>query len=162
MGVFKRIIAVTCALILIGSVLTVASMAQDRVQVSNTYNGKEVSIDYGRPELKGRDMLGRATPGMEWRFGMNQATALTTEATLHFGSVAVPAGSYTLVAKKLDGPGWELIIRGESSIPAVPFEVSATDSSVEQFTIELEGEGSAGALKASWGDTVLTAAFTVH
>jgi hypothetical protein len=40
--------------------------------------------------------------------------------------------------------------------------VSATDSSVEQFTIELEGEGSAGALKASWGDTVLTAAFTVH
>lgn len=170
MGVSKKIFAVICIVFLVGA-LAGSTLAQDRGEISKTYNGKKVSISYGQPELKGRDMLGKATAGMVWRFGMNQATSLTTEATLKFGAVDVPAGSYSLFAKKTDA-GWDLIIskatggwgtsRDESlDLPGVAFEVGKTDSPVEKFTIELGGEGSQGNMKAMWGDTALAIGFEV-
>jgi len=146
--------------------------AQDRGNVESTYSGGKVSIDYGRPALKGRDMLGRATDGMVWRFGMNQGTTITTEADLQFGDVSVPAGSYTILAKKVGDSAWHLILnkatdlwgtdRDESQdLQEIPFKVSKTESPVEVFTIELHGSGSSGTMKAMWGGTSLAVDFQV-
>lgn len=146
--------------------------AQDRGKVEATYSSGKVAIEYGRPALKGRDMLGRATDGMVWRFGMNQGTTITTEADLEFGSVTVPAGSYTILAKKVGDSAWHLILnkatdlwgtnRDESQdLQEIPFKVGKTESPVEAFTIELHGSGSSGTMKAMWGDTSLAVDFTV-
>ncbi len=55
-----------------------------------------ITVDYGRPVLKGRDMLSQLKPGDFWRMGMNQATTLTTPVDLTFGGTKVRKGSYSL------------------------------------------------------------------
>ena len=39
--------------------------------------GAKVSIEYGRPSLQGRDMLGQVTAGMVWRLGADASGHLT-------------------------------------------------------------------------------------
>ncbi len=51
-----------------------------------------VTIDYGRPALKGREMLAQLKPGDSWRMGMNQATTLTTPVDLAFARHQGPEG----------------------------------------------------------------------
>src|SRR5512147_1257811 len=45
-----------------------------------------ITIDYGRPDLKGRDMLSQLTVGQAWRMGNNQATVFSTPVDLTFGT----------------------------------------------------------------------------
>ena len=102
-----------------------------------------MSIDYGRPSLKGRDMLGQAQVGQAWRMGANAATTLKTEADLAFGAAAVPKGEYILTATKVDASQWQLnVLRQGRPLeggrrPAHDREAAA--AGVEQFTIELTG-----------------------
>jgi hypothetical protein len=124
--------------------------------------GKPVSIDYGRPSLAGRDMLGRAAPGEPWRMGADAATKLTTEADLAFGAAAVPRGTYILTATKDDKGGWTLNVLKEdrSKLVDVPLVTGQLAESVETFTIELRGDKGKGELELRWGTTALKAAFT--
>ena len=55
-----------------------------------TMMGGKISIDYGRPEMKGRDMLAMAPAGHVWRFGSNKSTTFTTEVDLMFGDMSAP------------------------------------------------------------------------
>jgi hypothetical protein len=128
-----------------------------------TLAGKAVSIDYGRPSLKGRDMLAQAQVGQAWRMGSDAATTLKTEADLSFGNVAVPKGDYVLTATKLDANQWQLnVLRhaDRSKVADVPLTGEKLPQSVEEFTIDLSGSGSNGTLKMSWGTTSLATSFT--
>lgn len=125
--------------------------------------GKAVSIDYGRPSLKGRDMLAQAQVGQAWRMGSGDATTLKTEADLTFGTVRVPRGEYVLTATKLDAQQWQLNVLAKadrSKVADVPLGSESLAQSVEQFTIELSGSGNKGALKLSWGTKVLRTEFS--
>jgi hypothetical protein len=126
--------------------------------------GKAVSIDYGRPSLQGRDMLGRATPGEPWRMGADAATTLTTDADLSFGSVAVPKGAYTLKATKDAKGGWALNVLDKAdnakTVATVPLTQSALKDSVEVFTIDLKGDKDKGTFTMTWGTAAFSAAFT--
>jgi hypothetical protein len=125
--------------------------------------GKAVAIDYGRPSLKGRDMLGQAQVGQAWRMGADTATGLTTEADLAFGAVKVPKGEYILTATKVAVDQWQLNVLSKadrSKVADVTLAASKLDTSVELFTIDLTGEKDKGDLRLTWGTTALSASFT--
>jgi Protein of unknown function (DUF2911) len=124
---------------------------------------KTVSIDYGRPSLKGRDMLGQAQIGQAWRMGADASTSLKTEADLSFGSVHVPKGEYVLTATKVSADQWHLNVLAKedrSKIADIPLAMSKAGPSVEIFTVELKGDKDKGEFSMTWGTTALKADFT--
>jgi len=154
--------AVLAALVAAGT--SHAQTANERGEAKATVAGKTVTIDYGRPSLKGRDMLAQAQVGQAWRMGASAATTLKTEADLTFGAASVPKGEYVLTATKLAADKWQLNVLAKDDhtkkIADAPFTSETLPESVEQFTIDLTGEGSKGELRLRWGKTALKASFT--
>jgi len=153
--------------------LCVAACAQGPIRGTTevSINGKTVSIDYGRPSLKGRDMLGQATPGTVWRLGMNKATEITSTGDLDVGGTTLKAGKYTLWAKKTS-TGWMLAfhpktgiwgmpVMTEGFVAQMPLTQAAANASVEQLTITLSDGGGKAQIKVEWGTAVLTGSFGV-
>ena len=137
------------------------AQANPRGEDKVVLGGKAVSVDYGRPSLKGRDMLGRAEVGQEWRMGADTATTLKTEATLDFGGVQVPPGEYVLKARKVSATDWVLKFeKDEKAAAEVPLKAATATPSVEMFTIDLAEESGKGVFRMSWGDRLLSSAFT--
>jgi Protein of unknown function (DUF2911) len=138
--------------------------ANDRGEAKATVSGKAVVIEYGRPVLKGRDMLAQAEVGKSWRLGADAATTLKSEADLLFGDVTVPKGTYVLTATKLAADKWTLTVAtndtDKKKVAEVPLIPKALAAEVEQFTIALKADKDKGVLTVSWGKTALEATFT--
>ncbi|MDZ7362210.1 MAG: DUF2911 domain-containing protein [candidate division KSB1 bacterium] len=146
--------------------------ASNRGTASATFGSATVSINYGRPQLRGRDMLAQATDGMVWRMGMNEATEIKTGVNLKFGETVIPPGAYSLWMKKISSGKWHLIFNKKTGIwgteysaaddfAEVPMTMSVNSDTVEAFTIELAAANeTSGTLKAMWGTAVLSADFT--
>ncbi len=149
------------------------SAEDDRGTATARFGTMSVTINYGRPQLKGRDMLAQATDGMVWRMGMNEATEIKTDADLKFGDTVIPKGSYSLWMKKISADQWHLVFNKKTGIwghehPAAddfaetPLTMTTNPESVERFTVELSVMNeTTGMLKALWGTVVLTVGFTV-
>jgi hypothetical protein len=151
--------------LLLAAVATPAlAHAAPRGEAKATVAGKAVSIDYGRPSLAGRDMLGKAEVGKPWRMGADAATGLKTDADLSFGSLKVAKGSYVLTATKTTESAWTLDISrtdgDKAALGSIPMTVGKLPESVEEFTILLRGEKDKGEVELQWGTTSLKAAFT--
>lgn len=134
-----------------------------RGEATATVAGKAVSIEYGRPSLKGRDMLGQAQVGQAWRMGADAATTLKTDADLSFGSVPVPRGEYVLTATKVAADQWHLNVLSKadrSKVADIPLAPAKADGSAEMFTVNLTGEKDRGQFQMQWGTTTLKADFT--
>jgi hypothetical protein len=136
--------------------------APGRGAASVALGGAKVSVDYGRPELQGRDLMALLPVGQEWRMGSNAATTLTTDAPLKFGETTVPAGTYVLKAKRAEADAWRLLIQSSdgATVAEVPMTYQKGDGSVDPFTIDLTGREGAGQLVLKWGQHVLSAPFT--
>jgi hypothetical protein len=93
----KKILGLTVSLL-----LAISCFAQGpaRGKAELKAGAGSITIDYGRPILKGRDMLSQLQVGSFWRMGNNMATVLTTPVDLTFGSVKVPKGAYSLWLKR--------------------------------------------------------------
>lgn len=157
-----RVFAVSSVLA-VGLGLAPAATAQmnPRGEAKVTLAGKPIVVEYGRPSLRGRDMLGMAAVGDEWRMGADSATTLKTPVGLRFGSTDVPAGEYVLKAKKVSAKDWVLKLEREGAAAAeIPLKASALDSSVEVFTIDLAEEKGQGTFRMSWGNLALATPFT--
>lgn len=146
---------------------------QDRGVAKAMVAGKAIAIDYGRPSLKGRDMVSEAQPGMIWRLGKNEATTIKTEADLQFGDVSIPKGHYSLWAKKIDAKTWHLIFNKQTGqwgtahdasqdFAEVPLKVEPLSDSVETFTISIDASGKKGTMKFDWGKSQLVTDFMAH
>jgi DUF2911 family protein len=145
--------------------LAAAASAQmnPRGEVQVTLAGKPIVVEYGRPSLKGRDMLGQAEVGQEWRMGADGATTLDTPVTLSFGTLRVPPGRYVLRARKASATDWALKFQQDGkAVAEVPLQASPLDKSVEMFTIELVEEQGQGVFRMSWGNRALAARFTAR
>jgi hypothetical protein len=72
-----------------------AAQAQDapRETVTASVGGKKVSIEYGRPSLKGRtldQLLAQLPEDRIWRAGVDKVTTIHTETALNLGGKKVP------------------------------------------------------------------------
>ena len=130
-----------------------------------TLNGKKITIDYSRPFMKGRKIMGGLVPyDKVWRTGANEATLLTTEADLDIGGTSVPAGKYTLWTLPSEGT-WKLIINKQTGqwgtdydqsqdLARVDMQKSQLERPVEQFTITFNKKGNDAAdLVLQWENT---------
>jgi Protein of unknown function (DUF2911) len=130
-----------------------------------------MTVDYGRPSLKGRDMLSKLEEGSFWRMGMNEATVFTTPVDLSFGTTSVPKGSYSLWLKK-EGAKYMLVFNSQTGqwgtnhdpakdVHSVEMKSESLSSPVETFTIDLKGESKGGDLDLAWGETKLSSDFVI-
>ena len=142
------------------------------VRTEWTIDGANISIEYGRPYLKGRTIGREVAPyGREWRTGADEATTLKTDKDLKIGTLAVPAGTYTLYTVPGESE-WQLIVSkktGQWGVPypagedlgRVPMQVSKTSSPVEQLTISIDDTAEGGTLRVEWGTVSASVPFTV-
>ena len=94
--------------------------ASPAAKASATITGKLITIKYGAPSVRGRQIFGDgglvstdwAYP--VWRAGANAATTLTTGADLDIGGLHVPAGTYTLYVLVKDPDNWQLIVNRQT------------------------------------------------
>src|SRR5438270_3431009 len=169
----KRLILGVSGTILLGAAFALAqSSPQDKSKRPSphdsteiTLKGKKITIDYGRPYLKGRKVGQELAPyGKVWRTGADEATALNTEIDLNIGSVKVPAGKYTLYTLPSEGT-WKLIINKQTGqwgtkydesqdLARVDMKKSALQQPAEQFAISFDkkNENSAN-LNLDWENT---------
>jgi hypothetical protein len=133
-----------------------------------------ISIEYGRPFLKGRPESQMMPHGKEWRTGADVATIITTDKPLKFGAVSLAPGSYTvntvpgekewqLVLGRLSKPGqWGIPYQKDLEIGRTPMKVGKTKAPVENVTISIDDTpGSGAVLRVEWGTASATAPFTV-
>lgn len=137
-----------------------------------TIHGARISIEYGRPYMKGRQIFGGLVPfGQVWRTGADEATTLVTDRALMFGSVEVSAGTYTLYTIP-DEQAWTLIINRQTGqwgtqyseaqdLARVPMKKGTTPAPVEQFTIAINETQAGGTITMTWADTMASVDFTV-
>lgn len=163
----KALVLIVCILLL-GSTPVLAQGARGKAELKAADGS--ITIDYGRPSLKGRDMLTQLQVGQSWRMGSNMATVLTTPVDLNFGAIKVPAGAYSLWLKRVDPKSFELIFNSQTGQWGTQHDVSkdlygaqmkeeTPSTSTETFTIELKPTSKGGTLVLEWGTTLLSADF---
>jgi hypothetical protein len=133
-------------------------------------DGANISIEYGRPVVKGRAISEVAPNGQEWRTGADEATTIKIDKALMFGALHVNPGTYTLYTL----PGekqWQLIISkktGQWGIPypkgedvgRAPMTLGTAPAAVDHLTISIEDTKAGGTLHIDWGTTRVSAPFT--
>jgi hypothetical protein len=143
------------------------------VKSEYTIDGAAISIEYGRPLLKGRTPGKDVDPyeGREWRTGADEATTLVTNRALKFGSLSVPAGTYTLYTIPTGGT-WHLIVSkktGQWGVPypkgedlgRAPMTLGKAAKPADQLTISVEDTSVGGTLHVDWGTTRASIPFTI-
>ena len=156
----------TAALVFLTTNAGVAHGAE-RGTAKATINGAHITIDYGRPMLRGRDMLAQLKPGQLWRIGADSPTTLESDKDLDFGGTVVPKGKHILLAKLVEPGKWTLVFSSKSAfqyeasakIAEVPLAFEDATTSDEMVTIKLTEEGGKGMLEIAWGKMRLTASF---
>jgi hypothetical protein len=67
-------------------------------KTTGTVDGVDVTLEYGRPNVKGREIWGGLVPyGKVWRTGANEATTITFGGDVLVEGEALPAGTYALL-----------------------------------------------------------------
>ena len=159
--------------ILAAIALTLPAIAQDdrgKAEL-NTINGK-ITIDYGRPQLKGRDPLSWQKDGTFWRMGSNATTIFESPVELTFGSVKVAKGKFSLWLEKVNADQYRLVFNSDTpsmgmshdaakDVAAVALKKESLTAPVEVFTIELKATPKGGTFIMTWATAKLSADFQI-
>ena len=149
-------------------------------QAKATIGGKNLSIRYSAPSVRGRKIFG---PGElishdptypVWRAGANEATIFHTDADLDIGGLQVPKGNYTLWVSIKDPNAWELILNKQigqwglsytaaQDLGRIKMTMSKPPAPIEQmkFTLSDLG-GNKGKLQLEWENHIASVPVTVR
>jgi len=153
-------------LLLVPAALTAQMRASERGAVSQTIDGTVITIDYSRPQVRGRDSIfgGFVTWGEVWTPGANFATTLEVNRPLKIDGHPVAPGKYSLWLVVQPGD-WTMVIDPRPHLYHVPFPDSTADQirypvkpGAGPFTEMLlftfrDVHGEEGTLVLQWGTT---------
>ena len=164
------------AIVAVATVMSIRTLAQPpgspHETVKATVAGADISIEYGRPYMRGRKIMGGLVPyGRVWRTGADAATTMTTSKPLVIGDTTVPVGKITLYTLPAEDQ-WKLILNKQTGqwgteydqskdLARVDLTKKALTAPVDQLTFAIEPGASGGTLKISWETTELSVPFTV-
>jgi hypothetical protein len=130
-----------------------------RAQIGHTI----FTVDYGRPLMRGRTLLGDLIPyDRVWRTGANAATQFTTSTPIKLAGLQIPAGTYTLfsaphttgvdlIVNKETGE-WGTEYNGTKDLGAARMSSEDATTPVEEFTISIiPVDNRHGKLVIEWG-----------
>ncbi|WP_223649769.1 DUF2911 domain-containing protein [Hymenobacter psoromatis] len=134
-------------------------------EVKTTVGSTDLTIDYSRPSLKGREAFGAKSPlaptGEVWRTGANEATTFTVNKPVKVNGQALAAGSYALFT--IPGPTEWTVIFNKTAKQWGAFKYQEKDDAlrlkvklktvaapVEEFTITADKSGKVAMM---WGKT---------
>lgn len=129
----------------------------------DTVKTKDITITYGRPYKKGREIFGKMEPyGKVYRCGADEATQITFAKDVTFGGKPVKAGTYTFCAIP-NATTWTVILNSklgqwgafdydkykDQDVVHVDVPVKTLSTPLEQLTMTAGG----GKVTLAW-DTV--------
>ena len=145
--------------------------ASPTAKASATLSGKLITIQYGAPSVRGRQIFGDG--GLVstdwtypvWRAGANAATTLTTDADLGIGGLYVPAGTYTLYVLVKDSDNWQLIVNRQTrqgghiynarlDLGRVGMKMDRPKAPVEKLRWLITTTGNTGTIRIEWENHV--------
>jgi hypothetical protein len=110
---------------------SLAFAASERGTATATLGGKKVTIDYGRPALKGRalgDLIKQLSEDRVWRSGDDQVTTITTDTDLAIGGKTVKAGKYSVYVHLPADGSRNLILNTDLGQPLVKLFAAAPEN----------------------------------
>ena len=132
------------------------------------------TVDYGRPLLRGRTLLGEVIPyDRVWRTGANAATQFTIQTPIKLAGMQVPAGTYTLftaphangvdlIVNKQSGQ-WGTEYNGSLNLGTAKMISEVATPTVEKFTISIiPSDNRHGTLVFEWGSFKWSASIEVQ
>ena len=173
-----RLEHVAAALLLAAPAFAQEPPPAPRETVTATVGGKKISVEYGRPSLRGRplsELIAQLPDDRIWRAGVDDATTFTTEAPVMVGAQSVPAGTYTMYVYAPAGGAWSLVLNRDAGKPVrggaarwprigdystvadqevarVGMKALQLPSPAEMYTIAMAPAGPGAAMTLSWGD----------
>jgi hypothetical protein len=150
-----------------GTIVNVNKSDSVQVTIGNT----SIKINYSRPSMRGRAILGEVIPWNRiWRTGANRATKITVSHPLEFDGRVLEAGQYSIFTLPSQ-TGWTMIFNNEANIwgteynPAhdvlrVPMQVEQLKEPVELMTIEVVPTAKGGSINVIWERVKASAHFT--
>jgi hypothetical protein len=139
------------------------TFAKDRASAHTTVKGDFISVTYGQPNMKGREIFGGLVPyGQVWRTGADEATEITITKGCMFGGKQVSPGTYTLFTIPEKGQ-WTIILNSklkqwgafeydqvkDKNVLVAKVPSKQLDNAVETFTIKVADNG----ITLSWDKT---------
>ena len=151
---------------------------------TGTIGGKNITISYSSPRVKGREghvftkdgLIAKAHGSQYpvWRGGANAATTLKTDGDLMIGDLQIPAGTYTFFVDISDSDNWVLIVNKKSGewglaydpsqdLGKVKMQMSAPSGMVEDLTYTItDNGGGKGTISLAWENKQASVPVMVH
>lgn len=119
-----------------------------RASSTQQFSLSQVSVDYGRPGVKGRKVFGDLVPyGKVWRAGANSSTKITFGQNVLFQGKKVAKGTYGLfiepnenswrVILSKDSQSWGTAYNKENDLLDVVITPEKTNQKIEWYTMNL-------------------------
>ncbi len=142
--------------------------------VMQTIGVTDITINYSRPSVKGREIFGTVVPyGQLWRTGANGATKFTATTDVMVEGQMLPAGSYSVFSIPTQDE-WTLIFnknttastdqyKQDEDVLRVKIKPSALGEKVENFTIGFtDMTDSTARLNMAWASVKASANLAVN
>lgn len=126
-------------------------IASTRDTLRAEVGGAHITVDYGRPAKRGREIWGKLVPfDTVWRFGANAAARFTTDKDLMVGGAHVPAGSYTIWLLPSAGQSFVILnkqLMASSAPNAAPLWGTGYDAAQDLVRIPVEKHAGLGTIE---------------